>query len=88
MRLNNQCLEVLEESAGLALDHADASNHVERLLGEVVPVASHDGLEVRDGVGKVDELARRAGEHLGDVEGLAQELLDLAGARHTARRGR
>ena len=36
--------------------------------------------ERRDGLGDRDDLARAAGELLGDVERLAQEALDLAGA--------
>src|SRR5258708_34328710 len=38
--------------------------------------------ETLDGVGEVDELARRAGEDFGNMERLRQEALDLARARH------
>ncbi len=38
-----------------------------------------EALERGDVVGEADELARGASEHLGDMEGLGHELLDLAG---------
>src|SRR3546814_1918668 len=60
----------------------DAADHVERLLGDVVAFAVDDHLEAADGVLQRHVLARRTGEHLGHVEGLAEEALDLARARH------
>mmetsp|Transcript_8741 Transcript_8741/g.32960 ORF Transcript_8741/g.32960 Transcript_8741/m.32960 type:complete len:514 (-) Transcript_8741:27-1568(-) len=44
--------------------------------------AGQDLLEGLDGVVERYELARRAGEHLGDVERLAKEALHLPGAGH------
>ena len=41
-----------------------------------------DGPEALDGVLELDVYARRAGENLGDVEGLGEETLHLPGARH------
>src|SRR5258707_8344456 len=58
----------------------DGSHHVEGLLRQLIVLAVADGAEALDGVGKVDELARRAGEDFGDVERLRQAALDLAGA--------
>src|SRR4026209_983966 len=60
----------------------DAADHVEVLLGDVVELAFEDLLEAGDRVLQGDELALEAGELLGDEEGLREELLDLAGARH------
>src|SRR3546814_3432808 len=51
----------------------DAADHVERLLGDVVAFAVDDHLEAADGVLQRHVLARRTGEHLGHVEGLAEE---------------
>ncbi|KIU01213.1 hypothetical protein QU38_02455, partial [Staphylococcus aureus] len=48
----------------------------------MIVLAFAKALEALDGVGELDELAGRAGEHLGDVERLRQEALDLAGAGH------
>src|ERR1043166_2662362 len=59
----------------------DGADHVEGGLGQVVVLAVHQALEALDGVGEVDELAGRAGEHFGDVQRLAQKALDLARAR-------
>src|SRR3546814_11726069 len=58
----------------------DAADHVERLLGDVVAFAVDDHLEAAAGVLQRHVLARRTGEHLGHVEGLAEEALDLARA--------
>jgi hypothetical protein len=60
----------------------DRADHVEGLLGQVVALAVDDHLEAADGFLQRHVLARRAGEHLGDVERLRQEALDLARARH------
>ena len=66
----------------LGHDFLDRADHVEGLLGILVVFAVHDRLEAADGVGQLHELAGRVGELLGDKEGLAEEALDLAGARH------
>src|SRR5690606_37332435 len=60
----------------------DAADHVERLLGQVVVLAFDDTLEAADGFLERDILARRTGEHLGHVERLREEALDLARAGH------
>jgi len=44
-------------------------------------LALHDALEAGDRVGELDVLAGDADELLGDVEGLREEALHLAGAR-------
>src|SRR6185369_2373762 len=58
----------------------DGADHVEGGLGEVIVLAGANALEALDGVLEVDEDARAAGEDFGDVEGLAEEALDLTGA--------
>jgi hypothetical protein len=58
----------------------DGADHVEGGFGQVVVLAGGEALEALDGVGELDELARRAGEDLGHEERLRQEALDLAGA--------
>src|SRR5688572_140766 len=58
----------------------DRADHVEGLLGEAVALAVDDHVEALDRVLERDVLAGRAGEHLGHVEGLRQEALDLARA--------
>ena len=64
------------------LDHIlDGALQVERLLRKIVVLAFGDFLEAADGVGELDVLALEAGELLGHVERLREELLDLAGAR-------
>src|SRR5690606_27116987 len=68
------------ELPGLLDDLADAADHVVRLLGQVVVLAVDDLLEALDRVLEVDLLAVVAREHLGDVEGLAEEALHAAGA--------
>merc|ERR1719206_1377176 len=55
----------------------NVANHVEGTLGQVIGLASKDILEPGDGLGNGDKLARVVGEHLGDLEGLRQEPLDL-----------
>src|SRR6516164_2865319 len=60
----------------------DGADHVEGGFGQVVILAFAEAAEALDGVREIDELAGRAGEDFGDVEGLRQEALDLAGARH------
>src|SRR5579884_826669 len=58
----------------------DRADHVEGALRQFVVIAGDDPLEPLDRVFEVDEHAGGAGEHLGDMEGLRQEALDLAGA--------
>src|SRR5687768_17660528 len=60
----------------------DRPDHVEGLLGKAVALAAHDHVEALDRVLEGNVLARGAGEHLGHVEGLRQEPLDLAGPAH------
>src|SRR4051794_22555787 len=67
---------------GLGNRLVDGADHVEGGLGQFVVLAGDDALEGLDGVLELHEHARRAGEDLGDVERLAQELLHLACARH------
>src|SRR5262249_45966751 len=74
-RLGRELLRLLDR-------RLDGADHVEGRLGQVVVLAGAEALEALDGVGKLDEDARRAGEDFGDVEGLRQEALDLAGARN------
>src|ERR671936_1890693 len=64
----------------LALLHRllDGAHHVERRIRQVAVFSFAQSLEAADGVGELDEHPGRAGEHLGDVEGLRQEALDLA----------
>src|SRR5512132_2569696 len=65
------------------LDHAvDAALHEEGRLGQLVVLAVEDLAERAYGLVDRDVHARRAGELLGDVEGLAEEALDLACALH------
>src|SRR6202158_2777008 len=60
----------------------DGADHVEGLLGQMVVLAFAKSAKTLDGVGEVDELARRSREDFGDMKRLRQEALDLAGARH------
>ena len=48
----------------------------------MIVLAFAKAAETLDGVGEVDELARRSREDFGDEERLRQEALDLAGTRH------
>src|SRR5450830_1743636 len=61
----------------------DCANHVERLLGQVIALASHNHFEAANRFGQADVLTRRAGEHFSHVERLGQETLDLAGTCHS-----
>src|SRR5262245_15050597 len=70
------------ERLGLGTRVLDRADHEEGLLGQVVALAVEDLLEAPDRVGDADVDALRARELLGDVEGLRQEALDLAGACH------
>src|SRR5690606_26531039 len=56
----------------------DAADHVGRGFRKVVVLAVDDHLERADGILDLDKLARDVGEPLCDVEGLAEEALDLA----------
>src|SRR5438094_3850449 len=56
----------------------DRAHHVEGLLGQVVVLALDDLAEAADGLRERHVDALVAGELLGHVEGLGEELLDLA----------
>src|SRR5579872_982838 len=58
----------------------DRADHVERGLWQVVVLAGAHGLEAADRIGDRHEHAGEAGEHLGHVERLRKEALDLARA--------
>src|SRR4051812_29560786 len=58
----------------------DGADHVEGAFRQIVILAGDQALEAFDRVLELDEHAGRAGEDLGDMEGLRQEALDLAGA--------
>src|SRR4051812_3172261 len=68
---------------GLLEGLVDGADHVEGLRGRGVALAGPDHLEAADGFRQRDVLAGRAGEHLGHVERLRQETLDLARARNS-----
>src|SRR5690606_34381039 len=70
----------LGQLLGLLDRFLDAADHVECGFRKVVVLAVDHGLERRHGVFDLHELARDVGEHLGDVERLAEEALDLARA--------
>src|ERR1700682_6388706 len=61
----------------LLLRFFDRTDHVEGLLGKPVALAVHDHVEALDRVLEAHVFCGRAGEDLGDVEGLRQETLDL-----------
>src|SRR3974390_1940773 len=67
---------------GLLDRFLDRADHVKGLLREIVVLARNDRLEAADRVLDRHVLALLAGEHLGDVERLRQEALDLARAVH------
>src|SRR5258706_12795664 len=58
----------------------DRAHHVEGLLGQRIAFAVDDHVEPLDRVLERHVLSGRTGEHLGDVEGLRKEALDLARA--------
>src|SRR5579875_3269661 len=60
----------------------DGADHVEGRFGHVVVFAFDDALEALDGVLELHEHPWRSGEDLGYVEGLREEALYLARARH------
>src|SRR5258707_12444916 len=55
----------------------DRAHHVEGRFRQVVIGAGDDALEALDGLLEADQHARRAGEDLGDLEGLRQDALEL-----------
>src|SRR6202171_2400635 len=57
----------------------DGADHVEGGFRQVIVFAFANPTETLDGVGEVDELARRSRKDFGDEERLRQEALDLAG---------
>src|SRR5512146_1679222 len=67
---------------GLLEHFLDGADHVERLFGHIVMLALENFVEAAHCVFDLDVAALHAGELLGNVEGLRQELLDFAGARH------
>ena len=58
----------------------DRADHVKGALRQVVVVSGDDALKAFDRVLKVYKDTGGAGEYLGDVEGLRQKALDLAGS--------
>src|ERR1700730_16148250 len=56
----------------------DGADHVEGRLRQVIVLAFADRAKTLDGIGEVDEFARRSREDFGDEERLRQEALDLA----------
>src|SRR5690606_11877777 len=65
---------------GLLESFLDAAHHVEGSFRKMIVIASAKALEALDGVGEIDQLARRTGEDFGHEERLRQEAFDLAGA--------
>ena len=68
---------LLAQALGLLHGLVDSADHVEGLLGQLVVLALDDLVEPADGLGERDVLPGRAGERLGDEEGLREEALDL-----------
>src|SRR6266576_7137167 len=58
----------------------DRSLQIKGLLGNVVVLSFHDLAETFDGIGNLDVASRAARELFGNVEGLREESLNLAGA--------
>src|SRR4051812_36029623 len=75
-------LAMLLERLRLLEGFLDRADHVEGLFRQRVALAIHDHVEALDRVLERHVLAGRAGEHLGHVERLGQEALDLARAAH------
>ena len=69
-KLVRQGLGLLRQLLGLGDGLFDPADHVEGGFRQVVVFALDDALEAGDGVFDVDQLAGRAGEDFGDVEGL------------------
>eukprot|EP00053_Salpingoeca_punica_P005891 m.57224 g.57224 ORF g.57224 m.57224 type:complete len:538 (-) comp13441_c0_seq1:14-1627(-) len=74
---------VLGDGLGLLDDLTDVADHEEGSLGLVVVLAVEDLLKAVDRLLELDHLALGVCEDLGDLEGLRQETLDLAGASHS-----
>src|SRR5205085_10644580 len=72
----------LAEDRGALQRFLDCALHIERLLGYGVVLALHNFAEAPDGVGQLYVFSREPGELLRDVEGLGEEFLNLARARH------
>src|SRR5574344_2812563 len=68
---------------GLFEGFVDGTDHVERLLGQMVALTGNDHLETTDGFGQRHVLARSAGKHFSHVERLRQETLNLTSTRHS-----
>ena len=68
------------ELLGLGHNLGDSADHVESTLGVLVVLAGQDVLEAGDGFDDGHELAGVVGEHLGHLEGLGEEPLNLPGA--------
>src|SRR5690606_32588717 len=66
----------------LVFGFLDRADHVESGFRQVIVFTVDNRAETLDRIGKLHELAGRAGKNLGDVEGLRQEALDLPGAGH------
>ena len=60
---------LLGQAVGLLDDLVDVADHVEGDLRKVVVLAAQDLLEAGDGLLHRHQLARVAGEHLGDLDG-------------------
>jgi len=58
----------------------DGADHIEGGFRQVIVLPVAEPFEALDGVLQVDQLAWRAGENLGDMEGLRQEALDFSRA--------
>ncbi len=68
---------------GLFEGFVNGTDHVERLLWQVVAFTVRDRLEATDGFRSVARTCQAsAGEHFGHVERLRQETLDLTSAGH------
>ncbi|EAA00316.4 AGAP012078-PA [Anopheles gambiae str. PEST] len=71
---------LLGQTLRLLDDLLDRADHVEGHLRQMVELTVQDLGEALDGFLQRHQLAGVAGEHLGDLERLRQEALDLAGA--------
>ena len=76
LALSRQPLSLLD-------DLLDRSHHIEGDLGQMVQLTVEDLLETLDCLLERHQLALGAREHLGDLEGLRQETLNLTSARHS-----
>ena len=64
---------------GLFEDGVDTTNHVEGHFGDLIVVTHEETGEGVDGVVEFDEVTLHTSEDFGDLEGLGEELGDLAG---------